>query len=105
MRINLVKNGPFVVAFQVFGDFFNYKSGVYHHTGLVDKFNPFEPASHGVLVVGYGTDMSNPGAPENFWIMKNSWGTNWGENGYFRIRRGTDECSIEGLGSQAMPVM
>ena len=30
-----------------------------------------------------------------FWHGMNSWGTSWGENGYFRIRRGTDECSME----------
>ncbi|WAR25374.1 CATC-like protein [Mya arenaria] len=105
MRINLVKNGPMAVAFEVYNDFFNYKGGVYHHTGLQDRFNPFEITNHAVLLVGYGTDRTNPDAPENYWIVKNSWGEGWGEDGYFRIRRGTDECSIESIAVQAFPIM
>ena len=35
MRIELVKNGPISVAFEVYSDFFNYKGGIYHHTGEI----------------------------------------------------------------------
>ena len=35
MRLELVKNGPMAVAFEVYNDFFNYKSGIYHHTGVM----------------------------------------------------------------------
>ena len=35
MRAELVKNGPVAVSFEVYGDFLNYKSGIYHHTGRV----------------------------------------------------------------------
>lgn len=52
---------------------------------------------HGVLVVGYGTDYT--GQPQDYWKVKNSWGPNWGENGYIRIGRGSKfnpagECGI-----------
>jgi cathepsin C len=41
MRITLVHGGPISVSFEVYPDFSNYKSGIYHHTGL-GEFRPFE---------------------------------------------------------------
>ncbi|XP_048454020.1 dipeptidyl peptidase 1 [Rhincodon typus] len=101
MKLELVKNGPVSVAFEVYSDFMNYHSGIYHHTGLRDPFNPFELTNHAVLLIGYGSD---PKTKENYWIVKNSWGTEWGENGYFRILRGSDECAIESIAIAATPI-
>lgn len=102
MKMELVKNGPMAVSFMVYNDFMHYKGGVYHHTGLQDHFNPFEITNHAVLAVGYGVDKESK---EKFWIVKNSWGDSWGENGFFRIRRGTDECAIESIAVSAEPVL
>ncbi|XP_054829743.1 dipeptidyl peptidase 1 [Eublepharis macularius] len=101
MKLELVKNGPMAVCFQVFPDFPNYRGGIYHHTGLMDPFNPFEMADHAVLLVGYGSD---PHTGEKFWIVKNSWSDSWGEDGYFRIRRGSDECAIESIAVATSPI-
>ena len=98
MKVELVNNGPIAVSFEVYDDFLNYKAGVYHHTFLKDNknfpFNPFELTNHVVIIVGYGTDKNTK---EPYWLVKNSWGTSWGEEGFFRIRRGTDECAIESI--------
>ncbi|XP_068927145.1 dipeptidyl peptidase 1 [Petaurus breviceps papuanus] len=101
MKHELIQNGPMAVAFEVYDDFIHYRAGVYHHTGLKDNFNPFELTNHAVLLVGYGTDEKSG---EDYWIVKNSWGTSWGESGYFRIRRGTDECAIESIALAATPI-
>ncbi|XP_013408253.1 dipeptidyl peptidase 1-like [Lingula anatina] len=101
MKIELVKNGPMSVSFEVYSDFQHYQSGVYHHTGLQSSFNPFELTNHAVLLVGYGYDKDSG---EKFWSVKNSWGTKWGEEGFFRIRRGTDECAIESIAVATSPI-
>jgi C1A family cysteine protease len=75
--------GPVSVAIEADQAGFQlYKSGVF--TGTCGQ-----NLDHGVLVVGYGTDSG-----EQYWKVKNSWGTSWGEAGYIRMVEGKDECGI-----------
>ncbi|MEN6440493.1 MAG: C1 family peptidase [Syntrophobacter sp.] len=64
--------GPLVTTMDVYDDFYNYISGVYKAVSKTYE------GGHAVLIVGY--DDTN-----QCFIVKNSWGTNWGESGYFRI--------------------
>eukprot|EP00753_Platysulcus_tardus_P011394 PLAT3287.24.p1 GENE.PLAT3287.24~~PLAT3287.24.p1 ORF type:complete len:327 (-),score=136.47 PLAT3287.24:155-1024(-) len=84
----LVKNGPFEVAFTVYADFPSYKSGVYQHT------TGQALGGHAVKVIGYGTENGTP-----YWLIQNSWTTTWGDGGYFKILRGQNECGIEDGGA------
>jgi len=81
----LVNNGPVMVGMIVYEDFFMYKSGIYEH------YTGYQVGGHVVLIVGYG---NYDGI--DYWIVKNSWGKEWGENGYFRIKMG-DSSSLENL--------
>jgi len=51
--------------------------------------NPYA-VNHGITIVGYGTTKSGL----DYWVIKNSWGPNWGERGFFRLARGTGACGI-----------
>lgn len=87
MQEELFLRGPVSVQFYVFDDFQNYyASGVYSRTRKAQLVG-----GHLVKLVGWGT--SDDG--EDFWLAANSWGTDWGDDGYFKIRRGVNECGIE----------
>ncbi len=68
----LTMYGPIVVSFNVYSDFFYYTNGIYSYTS-----GNFE-GGHCCLIVGYNDD-------DQCFIVKNSWGTGWGEAGFFRI--------------------
>lgn len=82
----IMTNGPVEVAFTVYEDFLTYKSGVYQYQ------SGQELGGHAVKMLGWGvwTDGVTP-----YWIVANSWNSDWGNGGYFLILRGQDECGIE----------
>jgi KDEL-tailed cysteine endopeptidase len=63
-----------------------YKNGVYQNFFCGTGIN------HGVVAVGYGHDAT---VKKDFWIVKNSWGAGWGENGYIRMDR--EKNSFHGI--------
>jgi len=70
-------NGPVVTAFYVYTDFRSYGSGVYEYASGTRE------GGHAVLLVGYVDTPGQYGG--GYFIVKNSWGSSWGESGYFRI--------------------
>jgi cathepsin C len=107
MMEELYNNGPFVVSFEPEYDFILYKSGIYHkvENNLVtppgDK-PEWEKVDHSVLIVGWGEDELTR---EKFWLVQNTWGPDWGESGFFRIRRGIDESAIESICEVGTPII
>jgi len=89
IKRDILKNGPVVAASQVHVDFLPYKSGVYHKGDEVPRFSGFS----GVKIIGWGSENGTDGEPNKgnkYWIVQNSWGEDWGENGYARISMGQE---------------
>ena len=72
-----MQNGPVTTFFLAYTDLLYYKSGVYHKTK--GEFG----GGHAVKIVGWGKTET-----ENYWIIANSWGADWGLDGYFWMREG-----------------
>jgi cathepsin B len=84
IQTEIMKNGPVEGAFTVYADFPNYKSGVYQHV------SGGQLGGHAIRVLGWGTENNTP-----YWLVANSWNPTWGDKGFFKIKRGNDECGIE----------
>lgn len=90
MMRELVQGGPLVASFEPTNELMYYGGGIYHK--VPHKRAEWEQVDHAVLLVGFGEE-----AGKKYWILQNSWGPEWGEEGYFRMQRGTDESGIESL--------
>ncbi len=79
-NVNAIKNalmcGPVSTTFTVYDDFFGYGGGCYEHADT-------DPINHAVVIVGWNDNLCDG---QGAWIVKNSWGTSWGMNGYFYIK-------------------
>jgi len=84
IQTEIMTNGPVEADFTVFSDFPNYKSGVYKRHSLMPL------GGHAVRILGWGVENGTP-----YWLVANSWNTDWGDNGFFKILRGKNECGIE----------
>lgn len=85
MKQALFEVGPLAIAINA-STFQLYKKGIFDQTP--SQCNP-NTLNHGVTLVGYGVEDGT-----KYWIIKNSWGTGWGEKGYIRIARGKGTCGL-----------
>lgn len=82
---------PVSFAFEVTSDFMHYSGGVYTST---ECHQTPDMVNHAVLAVGYGQQDGTP-----YWIVKNSWGSRWGIDGYFLIEREKNMCGLAACSS------
>ncbi|KAJ3448508.1 tubulointerstitial nephritis antigen-like [Anaeramoeba flamelloides] len=88
----IYQDGPVCGTMIVYEDFMKYTGGVYKH------ISGEMLGGHAITIIGWGEDNGT-----KYWKVQNSWGEKWGEDGYFRILRGTDECGIEAGADAGIP--
>ncbi|CAH8458914.1 unnamed protein product [Heterobilharzia americana] len=85
----LYNEGPYVISMNIDENFLSYKSGIYQ-SETCTHYN----LNQSMLLVGYGYD--NDGV--DYWILQNSWGKQWGEQGYVKVRRNNwNMCGIASM--------
>ena len=77
--------GPVAVYIHANSAIFSYRSGVLS----ASVCSSTDQANHAVVVVGY-----NNLADTKYWIIQNSWGSSWGDNGYLYLEKGKEACKI-----------
>ncbi|GMT11864.1 hypothetical protein PFISCL1PPCAC_3162, partial [Pristionchus fissidentatus] len=84
IKQEIFQNGPVEAGFRVYEDFDYYKGGIYQHTSGALL------GGHAVKVIGWGEENGTP-----YWLAANQWAVEWGEQGFFRIILGQNECGFE----------
>jgi C1A family cysteine protease len=87
IRHNIFAWGPVSTGMIVYPDFYSFdpKTEIYEWNG-----RGVAVGGHAIEIVGWGEERG-----KKYWIVKNSWGENWGRDGYFYMARGTNTCQIE----------
>lgn len=95
MKKEIATNGPIQCGIMVTADFYNnYKSGIY------SEYIWNIQIDHAIAVVGYGVDKDSK---TEYWVVRNSWGNMWGDDGYFKIKMYEDNLGIETMCAWATP--
>ncbi|XP_030747309.1 cathepsin B-like [Sitophilus oryzae] len=92
IQLEIIKSGPVETSFDVMDDFPTYKSGVYEAT------SSNYIGGHAVKIAGWGVENGS-----KYWLIANSWNTDWGLDGYVKFVRGIDHCGIESNVVAALP--
>merc|ERR1711988_846562 len=100
MMKDVMEHGPATVGIDAPSGMFAYRRGIFdckqqvRHEGTnLKDLHQWEATNHAVLLYGWGVEKGQP-----YWLLKNSWGSYWGENGFFRLKRdGSDACAITSM--------
>ena len=84
IQLGIMTYGPVTTSIRAYSDLLYYKNGIYSH--IKGEFL----AHHAVEILGWGNKNGI-----DYWIISNSWGNKWGDNGNFLIKKGVNECGVE----------
>eukprot|EP00310_Coccolithus_braarudii_P025787 CAMPEP_0183359856 /NCGR_PEP_ID=MMETSP0164_2-20130417/53524_1 /TAXON_ID=221442 /ORGANISM="Coccolithus pelagicus ssp braarudi, Strain PLY182g" /LENGTH=304 /DNA_ID=CAMNT_0025534069 /DNA_START=2 /DNA_END=916 /DNA_ORIENTATION=+ len=84
IRYEIMMHGPVTAGFNVYKDWTQYTGGVYH--ALAGEML----GAHAVRIIGWGSEDG-----DDYWLVANSFGSQWGDHGLFKIARGKGMCGIE----------
>lgn len=87
IKREIAQHGPVIATSQVFLDFLTYRSGVYRKGDDIPKFSGFTT----VKIIGWGVEDGSENEPNQgnkYWLIQNSWGEDWGENGVAKVSIG-----------------
>ena len=88
LKLAVALIGPVSISIKVTEDFFFYQEGIFYHPTYE---NDNCTVNHSVLLVGYGTDIRDG----DFWIILNSFGNGWGDQGFAKLARNTvNDCGV-----------
>lgn len=92
IMIEIYRWGPISSAYTLYADFYEFDfsedsehGGIYEYDGVSPKIS-----GHAIQIVGWGVWKG-----KEYWWVENSWGTDWGINGFFKILKGVNMCGIE----------
>jgi cathepsin X len=95
MKAEIYARGPIGCGIDATQKLLNYTGGIYSERKFLPRIN------HEISVVGWGLDQATN---TEYWIGRNSWGSAWGENGFFRIQMHKNNLAIETDCNWAVPV-
>jgi len=89
----IYNHGPVAATMLVFDDLYKLSGSIYTRSSKAEFVG-----GHAVRIIGWGSE-----GDKKYWIVANSWGSDWNEHGFFRISRGNNECNIEEVVTAATP--